>query len=275
MRVWLGFLLGALLVACAPGTPPPGAPSGTAPQRIVSLAPALTSMLFRLGLGPQVVGVTRFCDDPPEAQRLAHVGGFADADLEVVLSLKPDLVVAVESPALAGVLARVQELGIRTLAVKQDSLASTWVAFEALGRETGRPTEAEAQIKAAQLELPRLAERAAGLRGRSVLFVYGRAPLVVAGPGSYGDELLHLMGARNAAAGFSRPWPKLTAEEVVGLRPEIILDTTAAMGGADPGFWQRLPGLGQTQVVLATHPGLLQPGPRVIEGLRWLATQFP
>ncbi len=240
--------------------PAPAPVAGAPPQRIVSLAPALTSMLFRLGLGPQVVGVTRFCDDPPEAARLPRVGGFADADLEVVLSLRPDLVVAVESPALAGVLARVQERGVRTLAVQQDSLASTFAAFEALraGRRGAKARPAR-RWRPPGRDLPAVgaeAGRAAGLTGRSVLFVYGRSPLVVAGPGSYGDELLRLLGARNAAAGFARPWPKLTAEEVVGTRPEVVLDAALAMEGGDATFWQRLPGMAETRVVAVTHPGL-------------------
>lgn len=277
-----GLLLAvmALVAACSagekPSAPAASAPApASAPQRIISLAPALTSMLFRLGLGPQVVGVTRYCDDPPEAATRPHVGGFADADPEAILALKPDLVVAVQSPAMAGLLTRLESFGVRTLAVQQDSLTTTWAAFEAVGRATGKAEEATAAVAAARTALPKSAARAAGLKGKRVLFVYGRAPLVVAGPGSFGDELLGMLGAVNAAAAFQRPWPKLTAEEVVTARPDVILDAAAAMEGEAPGFFTGLPGLSGVQVVAVTHPGLMQPGVRVVEGLSWLAERFP
>lgn len=272
-----GLLLAVLafVAACTAGEKTPAAAPASAPQRIISLAPALTSMLFRLGLGPQVVGVTRYCDDPPEAATRPHVGGFADADPEAILALKPDLVVAVQSPAMAGLFSRLESFGVRTLAVQQDSLTATWAAFEAVGRATGKADEATAAVAAARAALPVSAAKAAGLKGKRVLFVYGRAPLVVAGPGSFGDELLTMLGAVNAAAAFKRPWPKLTAEEVVSARPDVILDAAAAMEGEAPGFFTGLPGLSGVQVVAVTHPGLMQPGVRVVEGLSWLAERFP
>lgn len=252
----------------------PAAPFARTPARIVSLAPSLTSMLFRLGLGPQVVGVTRFCDDPPAATALPKIGGFADPNLEAILALKPDLVVAVESPPSAQVLARAAALGVATLAVRQDSLETTFEAAIRLGEATGKAAFAAAFVAEAKAALPGLAPMANGLRGRRAVFVYGRAPLVVAGPGSYGDEVLALFGAINVARGALHPWPKYTAEELVRAAPEIILDASAAMGSAEPDFFTRLPGLGGVRVEGVTHPGLLQPGPRSVEGLRDLAARF-
>lgn len=274
---WFALAL-ALLLGCTAETPAPAPvqrPPAAEPQRIVSLAPALTSMLFRLGLGPRVVGVTRYCDDPPEAKNLPKIGGFADPNLEAVLGLRPELVVGVESPATAALLAKARNLGIATLAVKQDSLASTWSALQVLGEATGRADQARTLAETSKAELASLAAKAAGLRGRRALFVYGRGPLVVAGPGSYGDELLTLLGAQNAASTFSLPYPKLTAEEIVRAAPEIILDASVTMEAGDPSFWRDLPGLANARVEAVTHPGLMQPGPRVVEGLRWLVERFP
>lgn len=278
LLVVLGCSRGEPAPALPPGGPDagaaPAAPNTPVPTRIVSLAPALTSLLFRLGLGPQVVGVTRFCDDPPAAAALPKVGGFADPDLEAILALKPDLVVAVESPPSAQVLARAAALGVVTLSVRQDSLATTFEAAHRLGAATGRTVEAAAFVAESKAALPGLAPAATGLRGRRAVFVYGRGPLVVAGPGSFGDEVLALFGAVNVARDSPHAWPKYTAEELVRAAPEVILDASAAMGGADPGFFTRLPGLGGVRVESVTHPGLLQPGPRSVEGLRDLAARF-
>jgi len=263
--------------AAAPDPAAPATPTGSAartPTRIVSLAPSLTSLLFRLGLGAQVVGVTRFCDDPPAAAALPKIGGFADPNLEAILALKPDLVVAVESPPSAQVLARAAALGVATLAVRQDSLQTTFEAATRLGAATGKTAEAAAFVASAKAALPGLAPTANGLRGRRAMFVYGRGPLVVAGPGSYGDEVLTLFGAINVARDSPHAWPKYTAEELVQAAPEVILDASAAMGSAEPDFFTRLPGLGAVRVEAITHPGLLQPGPRSVEGLRDLAARF-
>jgi iron complex transport system substrate-binding protein len=276
----MGLGLALALLACRPdegaggATPPGPPPSGAPPTRIVSLAPALTSLLFRLGLGPQVVGVTRYCDDPPEAATRPKIGGFADPDLEAILALKPDLIVGVESPPAAQVLARAAALGVRGLAVRQDSLAASFEAALRLGAATAREAEAAALVADARAALPGVAATAVGLRGRRALFVYGRGPLVVAGPGSFGDELLGLLGAVNVAGNARQAWPKWTAEELVRGAPEVILDASAAMGGAEPGFFERLPGLSGVRVEPVTHPGLLQPGPRSVEGLRALAARF-
>lgn len=284
----LALVASLLLVVfgCSRGEPAPAslpdgpdarpAPGARAPTRIVSMAPALTSLLFRLGLGPRVVGVTRFCDDPAAAAALPKIGGFADPDLEAILALKPDLVVAVESPPSAQVLARAAALGVRTLALRQDSLAATFDAAERIGAATGTTAEAAAFVAESKAALPGLAATANGLRGRRAVFVYGRGPLVVAGPGSFGDEVLALFGAVNVAHDSPHAWPKYTAEELVRAAPEVVLDASTAMGGADPGFFTRLPGMQQAgvRVESVTHPGLLQPGPRSVEGLRDLAARF-
>ncbi len=275
-RVWLGAIAAVVLLVagCRDAPSPPAVTSATPPpQRIVSLAPALTSMLFRLGLGAQVVGVTRYCDDPPEAATRPKIGGFADPDLEAIVTLRPDLVVGVESPGEAAVAARLQGLGVRTLAVRQGDLAATWAALSTVGDATGKRPEADRLATEAQSALKAAAADCHGLQGKRALFVYGRNPMVISGPGSYGDELLRLVGAVNVAGGLAQAYPKITAEELVRLRPEILLDAT--MDGGAGGDFAALPGLPGLRVEKIDQPGLLQPGLRVAEGLRALAGRFP
>ncbi len=257
-----------LLCACSPKTSAPERPST---PRIISLAPALTSILFGLGLGPQVVGVTRFCDDPPEAQTRAIVGGFSNPDLEAILSLRPTLVIGGRNPVTAALVNRLDERGVASLLLPQDTLESTYAAITAIGKATS-VSEAALALSETTRSRVRVAAEAAtpGLKGRRVLLVYGRRPLVVAGRGSYGDELLNLVGAVNVAAGLTVAYPEITAEEVLRLSPELVID--ADMAGDDAlGLWKTMPGSERRRVVRVNHPGLLQPGIRAPEGLSALA----
>ena len=116
----VAFLAGAVLILGCGDTADdvvPAAADDAAPQRIVSLAPSLTETLFALGLGDRVVGVTRFCAYPPEVLELPRVGGHLDPNFEAIVSLEPDLVVAIPSSRESGL--RLESLGISVLEVDQ------------------------------------------------------------------------------------------------------------------------------------------------------------
>jgi iron complex transport system substrate-binding protein len=266
------FLLVAALClsACRGAAPPAEGPA----QRIVSLAPSVTEVLFALGAGDRVVGVTRYCDHPPEAKKLPKIGGFADPNLEAILALRPDLVVAADNPVSQPVLARLGALGVKTLAVKPDDLAGVESTVRAVAAALGRGEEAERLVGGLRASLDQAAARVPpGPRPR-VLFVYGHRPLVVAGPGSFADDMLRRAGAENVAGDARVPYPKLAIEDVLRLRPEVILDASMGEGEGDVlGFWARwpeLPAVAASRVVRAEQPGLMQPGLRVGDGLAWL-----
>lgn len=263
------LLLSALAVGCR--EPAPATPG----RRIVSLAPNVTEMLFRVGAGPEVVGVTRYCERPPEAKALPKIGGFADPNLEAILALRPDLVVAPENPVSGPVVARLSALGISTLVVRADDLGGIDAALQAIGTAVGRG-EAGA-LAAAELRagLEAAAQPVPAGAGPRVLFVYGHRPLVAAGPGTFADELIRRAGARNAAAEARVAYPKYALEDVLRLAPEVILDASMGEeGGQDArafwGRWPEVPAVASGRVFRAEHPGLVQPGVRVAEGLSWL-----
>jgi len=200
-------------------------------QRIVSLAPSATEMLFALGLGSRVVGVTRYCDRPPEAQKLPKVGGFSDPSLEAVLALKPDLVVAVPAEANKKVADRLVDLAVPVLVVPGTTMADVFVALTTLGRALNVPDDAvklSARIKG---ELDGIARAVAGRPAPRVLVVYDHRPLIVGGPGAFADEVLGLAGAQNVVARGTVPYPTLSLEVVAQLAPDVILD--ASMGAQE------------------------------------------
>lgn len=200
-------------------------------QRIVSLAPSATEMLFALGMGPRVVGVTRYCDRPAEAQKLPKVGGFSDPSLEAVMALKPDLVVAVPSENNRKVADRLVDLGVPVLVVPGTTMADVFTALRTLGTELKVSDEATRLTARVQGELDAIAKATQGRAPPRVLIVYDHRPLIVAGPGAFADEVIKLSGGKNVVEKGAVPYPTLSMEIVAQLAPDVILD--ASMGASD------------------------------------------
>jgi len=269
----LALVLGASFAAVVFAGGPP-------PQRIVSLTPVITETLFALGAGDQVVGVTRFCNYPPEAKKRAVVGGIIDIDLEAVLTLRPDLVVGEEEQTVLGTL---RGLGLRVLPVRCQNLQDLFSAFTAIGREVGREAEAQALVASIRGRFAQVAEALKGEPRPRVLVVVGRTPSVVAaGRGTYLDELVSLAGATNVVGDSERPYTILSMETVLVRRPEVIVECSGSMVGKDFteearqawSRWPTLPAVSSGRVFVSTSDALLRPGPRVGEALEELVRYF-
>lgn len=144
------------------------------PQRIISTAPSITEMLYALGLGDRVVGVTRFCRYPPEAQQKPKIGDYINPNLEAIAALRPDLVIVQTNPVRLA--ERLQALHLRTLEVDQQNLAALYNSMRVTGVAAGVSTRAEQLITSIQSQLAAVRTRAAALPRRRVMFVVGRAP---------------------------------------------------------------------------------------------------
>lgn len=196
-------------------------------QRIVSTAPSITEMLYDLGLGDRVVAVTMYCHYPPEARQKPKIGTYLSPDLEAMLRVKPDLIVTLESAP--NVRDKLPALQVPALVLRNDTVAHILESMVTLGERAGVPTVARQRVAAIGEELKLLQERAAKLPRRSVMFVVGRTPgtvqdLVVVGGGSYLNELLERAGGRNAFADTRITYPKVSREEVLARRPEVVID---------------------------------------------------
>jgi iron complex transport system substrate-binding protein len=190
--------------------------------RIVSLAPVVTETLFELGLGPHVVGVTRFCDRPTEASGRAKVGGFVDVQLEAVLGLRPDVVVAMPSLGQRRVLDELRARGIPVAVVFADTLAEVKDLVTFLAHETGRVSDGARLVSALDARIAR-ASATELLKGKRVVTLVGTRPFVAAGPGTYADEIVALFGATRALSSDAPAWAHLSLEALLSLRPDIIL----------------------------------------------------
>lgn len=263
----MSALLFAALLAAAPGDAGQGAlrlgPEAKGPARkVVTTAPSLTELVLALGAGDRLVGVSRF-DEAPEVKAVQRIGGFNDPSVEAVTALAPDLVIVQKAPANQKPVEALARLGVRVLALPLTTVADVQDACVEVGRALG--LEERGRALAAGLEATRQEVRARAARRKPVrvLIVVGFNPLVVAGPGSYVDELLADVGAVNLAKKAPSAFPVFSAERAVKLAPEVVIDAANVPEGREKlqamlpkSRWARVPSF-----------ALLHPGPALAKGL--------
>lgn len=249
------------------------------PARIVSLAPSVTEILFALGVGERVVGVSTYCDYPPEAKRVDRIGTFLTPNVELILAKRPDLVIGVPSPGNRAPVENLQDLGLRVLIVDPEGVAAIATAIRDVARAVDVEAAGERLVRDIESKLAAIAARLADAPAPRVLMVVGRVPLVAAGRGTYQDELIRLAHGTNVAAPSGERWPHLSLEFAIKAAPEVIID--ASMGSeSEPGsaagreFWQQLPtipAVRDRRLYGYRVDHLLRPGPRVPETLETMA----
>jgi iron complex transport system substrate-binding protein len=249
-------------------------------RRIVSLAPNLTEIVFALGLGDRLVGVTDFCDFPPEATRIPRVGGVMAPSTERVLELTPDLVLATTVGNREGETLGLARLGLPLVVTDPRDLDGVARSFELVGRAASAP-EAGARLAAAfRTRLAKVREAVAGRpRPRTLLLVWPD-PLVAAGPRSFLTALLEAAGGANALAGPAAPavaeqYPRLGIESVLALAPEVIVVAAYRDTGAEAierlRRYPQVPAVRDGRIAAIDHTVLVRPGPRLADAAEALA----
>ncbi|NLL41833.1 MAG: ABC transporter substrate-binding protein [Firmicutes bacterium] len=196
-----------------------------APERIVSLAPSITENLFALGAGERVVGVTSWCDYPEQARQKTVIGDAMNLNIELLLSLEPDLVIG-DSTLVASHIETLESLGIPVFVIGPSTVAEVQASLVELGEAVGEKENGQRLAEAMEL---RLAELAAGVRRTEKTRVFmeiWNEPLMTVGPGSFMHELIVLAGGRNIAEDSPTPWPVYSEELVIERDPEVVILTS-------------------------------------------------
>lgn len=255
-----------------------GGPETAGYSRIVSLSPSTTETLFALGLGDRVVGVTRFCRYPPQAREKTEVGGYLDPNYEAIAALEPDLVIIL--PEYENAISYLRELGLNYLIVHNRTVQEIIGTIDLIGSECGagkRAGELVAQIKERK---DRIARAAAHLASPGVIVSIGRSmgtgalkEVYLAGKGTFYDELVTLAGGENLYQDGRVSYPLVSAEGLLHLNPEIILELVPDL--EERGLsretvlqeWQSVPQIdavrnGRVYVLSGDYVSI--PGPRII-----------
>jgi iron complex transport system substrate-binding protein len=249
----------------------------TQPGRIVSLAPSVTEMLFAIGAGGQVVGVTQFCDYPPEAATRPKVGaGFPN--IESVVALKPDLVVASKDFIRTDTLNKLEQLKVPVFVfLDARTVEDILRHIQTLGRMLNRSPEADALAASMRRRVAAVKAATAPLRRPRVLYVLNSDPFVTVGTGSFIHQVIELAGGVNVAGASPVAYPRLSMEEVLKQDPEVILFPAGETEGVPEEQrrrwrqWATVTAVRQDRFVQIPSVLLDRPGPRVVEGLERLA----
>jgi len=245
------------------------------PTRIISLAPSITEILFAIGLDDEIVGVTDFCNFPEKALTKPKVS-YTRPNIEVLVALEPQLVLAPPSFIRADVLAKLEQLKIPTFVLESKTVEGIFGHIQLLGRMVGRASEANAFAANLRKQVTALTKKVEGRPRPILLYVLNSDPLITVGPGSFIHHLIELAGGRNAAERANAPYPRLTMEEVLMQNPQILLFPIGEYEGipqAEQDRWKRWTSLRAVQdgKLFQVQADLLnRPGPRVLEGLRHL-----
>jgi iron complex transport system substrate-binding protein len=247
-----------------------------APTRIVSLAPSITEILFAIGLNEQIVGVTEFCDFPLEAKQKPKVG-YSHPNVESIVSLQPDLVLAPRAFLRPDLLTALEQLKIPTFVVDPEALEEIPGRIQLIGRMLNRSASADAVAMDMRQRIAEIQKKTEARPRPRVLYVLNSQPLITAGPGSFIHQVIGLAGGTNVAAQAAIAYPRLNMEAVLTEDPEVIVFPVGKAEGIPPAeqeLWRRWTSLSAVkQGRLHQIPAdlLNRPGPRIVDGLEQLA----
>jgi cobalamin transport system substrate-binding protein len=258
------------------------------PRRIVSLVPATTEMLFAMGAGNRVAGVSDYDRFPPEVEKIAKVGGLLDPNLERILALRPDLVIVYDTQA--DLKRQLDRAGIPVYNYVHRGLPDITETIRSIGRRVGIPAAADAEAARIDRQLAETRARVLGRRKPKTLLVFGRDPGAlrhIDASGGYGflHDLLELAGGTDALADLNRQSVEMSTEMVLARAPEVIMELhygTSLPGNrteAERRVWNALPAVPAVKngrVYLLTGDEFVVPGPRIaIAADRFARTLHP
>lgn len=236
-------------------------------QRIISLAPHATELLFAAGAGARVVGVSQFSNYPAQALAIASVGGAASLDVERIVSLKPDLVVGWGSGSSATQLARLRTLGIAVFESEPHDFETVATSLERLALLAGTVPVGHAAALQLRSSLAGLRETYSARRAVTVFFQVWQAPLITLNDAHLTSAALHVCGAKNIFGALPQLAPTVSVEAVLQADPDVILSSGSEESDALKS-WRRFPTLkAVTRGNLVLIPGdtLTRAGPRIVE----------
>ena len=258
----------------------PTAHAQTRPQRIVSIVPSVTEMLFAIGAGPRVVGVGNFDTYPPEALTRPKVGGLIDPDIERIIALKPDLVVVYGTQS--DLRTQMERAHIPVFLYQHAGLADITTTIRELGSRAGNLKESAELANQIEADIAEVRKRVAGRPPPRTLLVFGRDAETLRGIYASGGigflhDMLEAAGGVNVFADVKRQSIQATSELAVARAPEVIVEIgvdTASSKARNLDAWKALPSIPavrSARIYQLRGDGMMNPGPRISASVRRLA----
>jgi iron complex transport system substrate-binding protein len=246
------------------------------PQRIISLAPNVTEILFALGLESRVAGVTSYCDFPESAKAKEKVGDTLKPNLEKIISLKPDLVVVSTSSQLENLTQRLDQLAIPVYVTNPRSVRDVTASIRSLGDVTGMSDRARVLAGEMESRIDAVERRVSGLPRPLVLYVLQLGPLITAGRDTFINDLINIAGGKSISGDETADYPQFSRETAVARAPDVIVAPSSHgvefVKASDlRRDFATTPAIQSNRIVWVTADLVDRPGPRIVDGLEELA----
>ena len=252
----------------------------SAPTRIIALAPSITEILYFLGLGDRVVGVTAFSSYPSQTKSIPKVGTYVDLNVEKVISLAPDLVIGTADGNQPAVVALLERADIPVYIVNPRRIRAVMDTMVAVGRLCGVEERAIALAGDLKRQVYEITRRIEAREKPLVFLQVNVRPIITANKDTFLNDLIVLAGGRNMTAQAPITYPRLSLEEVVRRKPDVIIISSMERGGsflqAQQQWlrWKTIPAVRNGRVHLVDSDLIDRPSPRIVQGLRLLAGYF-
>jgi iron complex transport system substrate-binding protein len=255
------------------------------PQRIISLSPSTTEIIYALGISDRLVGVTEYCDYPPEAKTKENVGGYINFSIEQVIALKPDVILAAHGNPIE-VIDNIRKLGTPVFGCNPKSLNDVLMTIERIGQITGIDSTASRIVSSLRERVKTISDSVSKIPDSErprVMWGGWDPPIYTAGPGSFINDLITLAGGKNVAADASTPWPQYSLETIVLKNPQILIipdihgnDTVKGLEDVKRTLrrragWNNIDAVKNGHIYYIDMQILGRPGPRLVDGLEQLA----
>lgn len=273
-RSCIGAAICALLASGATGCRTASSDHANVP-RIITLSPSATEIVEALGATPWLVGVDNYSTFPPQVMLLPNVGSYIAPNLETIIRLRPSLVIVDDVHSMQS--AALHDRGVATIPCAIHGIQDVKTGLASVGAQIGKQAEAAAAIGGIDAALDDHAAAKPAHHPRVLAVIdretHGLGNLVAAGPGSWVDELLAVVGGDNALSAAGTRYPKISTEEVLRTQPDIILDLSQA-GRTSLAPWASLdvPAVRTKRVIANSDPYIIAPSPRIAAALARLAT---
>ncbi len=244
------------------------------PQRIVSLVPSVTELLFKLRLEKNIVAVTDFCTYPKAALKLPKVGGYADPSLESILLHNPDLVIAAADMNRPALIRWLELIRVPVYVIHPQTVAETLKSIQDIGRITGAEKQGQQLVDSIQARIQRVHQQIVKLQPQTTLECVMLQPLTVAGPDTFIADIIGISGGENVVPKGPSRYPTWNTEALLAADPKTIIVSTYP-GQPMPKYffdhWPQLQAVRNQRIIQIEADWIHRPGPRMILGIEALA----
>lgn len=246
------------------------------PERIITLAPNLTEIVYAVGAGDRLVGNTAYCDYPPEAKQVTKVGDTLHPSIERIISLKPQLILVSTASQLEAFTKQLDEQNIAVYVTDPHDLEGVFQSIKAIGELVDERARAEALIQSLRARTIAIEEKVKAAKPVSVFYQLSAEPLYTAGRDSFITDLIKRAGGVSVTADVPGAWPRYSDEAALAAHPDAVIMATGDSMGAEANAdvaqpLRRSPAVLNNRVYRINGDYLSRPGPRLVDGLEQVA----